>query len=407
MGSGTYEFRKWSLILRFDTGYVQAIHARFDADDPAAAKDLFLNGYTFERTGAAAAPPAGGTAIHGLLVPVPKEWMRKDDPSGAVYLVPPQIPGVLQYLLAVLPANKLQGSHWETHKATLKAMAQQAQLAGEPVPTHTAKGPGIFIKSETTGKTAAGELRTFALFTAVHDGIMEAIVGVNNLDRNVVDPVLEAITFKEPPKSEARPKIVEAYRRMNQQLYINPNGGAMIAGNLQYDRLWLWSNGVADYSTFYTEGYAASTLPSKVDLDLMNGDFGRWKEVDGKIHVLRTAGGAAEVFDRATGPAGWETMLRVDGLKLSGRWETAGDWIEFTPEGTFKVSGVLKTVAFGDVSKVRPPDKGAGSYVIRDWTIFFKFDDGTAWSTDFSILGREMKNDASILFRTRAYPKAK
>src|SRR6185503_16355470 len=97
MGSGTYEFRKWSLILRFDTGWTQAIHARFDSDDPSAAKNLFLNGYTLERTDAPAAagvaPPAAaaGAVIHGLAIPVPATWTRKDDPSGAVYLVPPQI----------------------------------------------------------------------------------------------------------------------------------------------------------------------------------------------------------------------------------------------------------------------------------------------------------------------------
>jgi hypothetical protein len=289
----------------------------------------------------------------------------------------------------------------------VKALLQQAQwTGGEPVLVHKAEGPGLFIKTEAAGRTADGQGRAFTLFTAVHDGVMEAILGVNSINRNVVDPFLEATTFKDPPKAGARPKIVEAWRRMNQRLFINPNGGAMIAGNLQYDRLLLWSNGVSDSSTFYSEGYAASTLPLKVDPDLMSGDFGRWKEVEGKIHLFRTAGGAAEVFDRASGPAGWESMLRVDGLKLSGRWE-ATDWIEFTPEGKFKVSGVLKSVAFGDVAKVRPPDKAAGGYEIRDWTIFFTFEDGTSWSTDFSILGRELKPDTALLFRTRAYPRAK
>jgi len=364
-------------------------------------------------------PPAREkTVIHGLAIPVPADWTRKDDASGAVFLVPPQIPGVLQYMLAVFPPNKLQGSPWAAHKEMVKQLLQQAQwTGGAPAFSHKPEGPGIFVKTEAAGRTAAGEGRTFTLFTAVHDGIMEAILGINNLDRAVVDPVLEATAFKEPPKSDGRPKIVEAYRRMNQRLHINPNGGAMVAGSLQYDRLWLWSNGVADFSTSYSEGYAASTLPLKVDPDLMSGDFGRWKEVEGKIQVLRTPGGAAEVFDRTSGPAGWETMLRVDGLKLSGRWEAKSppeekgapwhDWIDFTSEGTFKVSGVLKAVAFGDVAKVRPPDKASGRYEIRDWTVFFTFEDGTTWSTDFSVLGREMKPDAGILFRTRAYPKAR
>ena len=47
MGSGTYEFRKWSLILRFDTGFVQSIHVMFDMDDPSAAKKIFVSGYDF------------------------------------------------------------------------------------------------------------------------------------------------------------------------------------------------------------------------------------------------------------------------------------------------------------------------------------------------------------------------
>jgi len=47
MGSGTYEFRKWSLILRFDTGLVQSIHVAFDADDPAGAKRMRISEYDF------------------------------------------------------------------------------------------------------------------------------------------------------------------------------------------------------------------------------------------------------------------------------------------------------------------------------------------------------------------------
>jgi hypothetical protein len=47
MGSGTYEFRKWSLILRFDTGFVQSIHVMFDTDDPGTAKRIIVSGYDF------------------------------------------------------------------------------------------------------------------------------------------------------------------------------------------------------------------------------------------------------------------------------------------------------------------------------------------------------------------------
>ena len=360
--------------------------------------------------------PPKPTEIHGLSMPVPSTWTRKDE-GGVTYLVPPQIQASLPYLLAVFPPNKLQGaSHWEAHRAMVKDLLAQAQWTGQPVLASKPEGPGIFIKTEASGRTADGQGRQFTLFTAAHDGTMEAILGVNAIDRNVVDPVLQATTFKDPPKQSARPKIVEAFRRAEQKLYINPSGGAMTPGSLQYERLWLRADGVADFSTLYPEGYAASLLPMKVDATLLTGDFGSWKTVGDKIHVTRSPGGAPVVYERdGAGLRGdgktWEPMPRVDGLKLSGRWEIKSppthDWIEFTPEGRFKVEGVLKSVAVGDVNPVRPPAKGAGTYEIRDWTMIFKFDDGTSWSTDFSTLGRELGPDPSLLFRTNVYPKAK
>jgi hypothetical protein len=49
MGSGTCEFRKWSLTLRFDTGFVQSIHVMFDTDDPASAGRILVSGYDFAK----------------------------------------------------------------------------------------------------------------------------------------------------------------------------------------------------------------------------------------------------------------------------------------------------------------------------------------------------------------------
>lgn len=46
-GRGTYEIRKWSLILRFDTGFVQSINLM--TDDKPAPEKLFIGGYLFER----------------------------------------------------------------------------------------------------------------------------------------------------------------------------------------------------------------------------------------------------------------------------------------------------------------------------------------------------------------------
>ena len=48
-GKGTYEFRKWSLILRFDGGFAQALRFYGSGDGLADAKGLVLNGWDFVR----------------------------------------------------------------------------------------------------------------------------------------------------------------------------------------------------------------------------------------------------------------------------------------------------------------------------------------------------------------------
>jgi len=47
-GSGTYEFHKGSLILRFDTGFTQAIAVLVGSEDPDPTT-IVLNGLSFQR----------------------------------------------------------------------------------------------------------------------------------------------------------------------------------------------------------------------------------------------------------------------------------------------------------------------------------------------------------------------
>ncbi|MBV8879293.1 MAG: hypothetical protein JO332_04990, partial [Planctomycetaceae bacterium] len=363
-------------------------------------------------------PAPAGTVLHGLRMPLPSTWTRKDDSTGAVLLIPPQLEGVRQYLLTVLPPSKAAGSRWESHKALLKGVLAQVRWTEEPVTVHYADAPGPFIRTSIAGKVEGGGLQSIELYTALHDGVVETVVGINGIDRNVVDPVLKGTTFKDPPQSTERPKIVEAYRRLDQKLYPNLEGGALRAGSLQYERIMLRADGLADFSTSYPEGYAASPLVLKVDPGLAEGDYGTWKAVGDRVQIVRRAGLPPEVYVRdgdALSRDGkvWEPMPRVDGLKLNGRWgarsgpDRRASWIEFSADGKFSTEGALADAAVGEVERPKPPEKGSGTYEIRDWTIFFTFADGRVWSTDFSILGRDPGQVTSILFRTFALPREK
>jgi hypothetical protein len=48
-GRGTYEFRKWSLILRFEGGYAQAIAFHSSGEGLADAKSIVVGGSDFKK----------------------------------------------------------------------------------------------------------------------------------------------------------------------------------------------------------------------------------------------------------------------------------------------------------------------------------------------------------------------
>ncbi len=431
MGSGTYELRKWSLILRFDTGFVQSIHFELDSGGPAQVRRVLINGYPFEREGAPAATPlsdpgttpaststpaapSGGTVVQGLVIPLPPDWIRKDDPTGSVYLFPPQAQNSAGYFLLVLPSNRFEGTHWSAHKAVLKMGLGWSQIAEGAGIIHYPDGPGPFIRSDAVGKLPSGELRELQLFSAVHDGVLEAILTMNHVDINVVYPILMRTVFKDPPRPQALPRVVEAYRHVDRKSFINPNGAALLPGGIHYERIWLRADGTADFTAWYPEGYAASPSALKLDPGLEDGHSGSWKAVGNKIHIVRNSAFPVEVYDREngairSGAKTWESMPRVDGLKLSGRWAAKSapgaivapfhHWIDFTAEGRFKSEGLLSYVSALDLEGPKPPEKCDGTYEIRDWTIFCQLSSGGSWSTDISTIGRDPKDLSSILLR--------
>ena len=415
LGAGTYEFRKWSLILRFDTGFVQSIHVMFDTDDPAKAKRIIISGTDFALPGTVV---PSGIVIAGLRIPVPADWLRKDEPTGHVYLFPPQAKNPNGSMLMISPTQKLQGTHWESHKAILKMAMAWAQIKEDGATVaHIPQGPGPFIYSTATGKIPSGEFRGIQLYTAPHDGLIESITMVNvyKPDLMAIWPFLEKTTFKDPPK-EDRPRIVEVYRKVVRKMFTNPGAAELATGGMQYERLWLRADGTADFASWYKEGYAASPEAPKIDGGLLDARAGKWRAAGDKIEILRDANTPPTVYERGDGTLGeWELMPRVDGLKLSGRYSkkslaAAGvqqfyHWIDFKPDGTFATDGVLWFVGGDDSDWPRFPNKLSGTYEIRDWTIFFTFEDGRTWSTDFSTIRKDPKDLSGILLRTKTFLK--
>ena len=363
-------------------------------------------------------------AIHGLDIPVPAGWTHKDDPGGAVVLRPPPPRNAPLdepvCMILVLPTQPMRGTFWETHRAVFDEVVKSLPLTNLVAPIHEPNSPGPFIRSSTAGDDANKRIQAVRLYSALSADGIECVLVVGQEDFATTGPMLHRTRARKPPKEAPRPKIVQAYRRLKQQADVNVNRGEYLVGAVPYERIWLRDDGVADFSAVYPEGHAASGAPPKVDRALQYGSYGSWKAVgEREVHVVRQAGKAAEVYLRENGALRlgdqvWQPMPSVDGLKLDGRWRLpvpAGQpprHIEFTAAGRFTDEGVLVDVGIFPVyawagSRVvfreRPPARGAGTYEIREFTLLVKYDDGRAWSTDFSTAGADPKDLSKLLLR--------
>lgn len=375
------------------------------------------------KTEAQGKPSAAGThQIHGLWIPVPAGWSRKDYEGGAVELQcpPPKTEKDPRwdYMFLVLPTQPLQGTHWETHRAVFDQVVKEFRLRNTVAFLHEPDAPGPFIRSSTAGDDANGAVRALRLYSALSEGGIECVVVCGQEDFATTGAMLQLSKVAKPPKDVPRPKIVGAYRRLSQQTHVDHYRGEQLITAVPYDRIWLRSDGLADFSPLYREGYAASPVAMKVEPIVQNGRYGSWKAVGEKeVHIVRRSDEPAEVYIRdggnlRIGDRIYEPMPSVDGMVLEGRWHLPGAdrkrRIEFTAAGRFKDDGLLEDVGYltvpkwagsGEVLFSRPPARGEGTYEIREFTLLLKYDDGRVWSADFSTFGPDLKDFSKLLLK--------
>jgi hypothetical protein len=127
---------------------------------------------------------------------------------------------------------------------------------------HEPDAPGPFLRSSTAGDDANGAVRPVRLYSALSEGGLECVVVFGQEDFATTGAMLHLATVRNPAKSGPRPKIVGAYRRLSQQTHVETFRGEQLIIAVPYDRIWLRSDGLADFSPIYREGYAASRIPA-------------------------------------------------------------------------------------------------------------------------------------------------
>lgn len=365
-----------------------------------------------------AKPVAAGTYA-GMNIPFPPGFTRKDDPSGWILLTPPPQLSRNNPVIWIAPTRKIEGSHWDAHRAMLKALVEQAKWAGSYADVADV-APGPFIRTLTHCTTENKQMR---LFTAVAGDQMEAIVcnpDASDELLRVLYEIFEKTTLKNlPPDGPKRPQVLEAWRRPARKQYLNANG-IITYGRVMFERIFLLDNGVADLNACYDEGMAGYASLWKYDPGCLNGAYGKYRADDKTVRVKRGPEMAEQVYVRENGSLkfgdqDWRPMPRVDGLKLSGRWANKSSpgtglqynyWVEFAEDGTFKESGALNWLSSTDTTnRAKPPGQSAGTYEIRDWTVFWKVDGKVLWSADFMTTGEDLKDLKILLLGTNAFTR--
>lgn len=416
-----YRLAAYTAKLRSAWGLVAfaAPAAAFETHLPAV--EQFIKELKSEDQGKPVA--AGPQGVHGLVIPLPEGWSRKDTPDGAVELIPaaPKTERDPQwnYIVLVLPTQPLRGTLWETQRALFDEIVKGAHLRKTVAPLHEPDAPGPFIRSSTAGDDARGTVRPVRLYSALSEGGLECVFVFGSEDYATTGAMLHQTKVRKPPREVPKTTIVGAWRRLSQQTHVEYFRGEQLIIAVPHDRIVLRSDGLADFSPIHREGIAVSRIPAKTDATLQNGRYGSWKAVGEKeVHIVRRSDKPAEVYLRdganlRLGDKVYEPMPSVDGLKLEGRWHLPGAErkrrIEFTAAGRFKDDGLLEDVGTlpvptwsgsRDVLYPQPPARGEGTYEIREFTLLLKYDDGRVWSADFSTYGPDPKDLSKLQLKT-------
>lgn len=367
-------------------------------------------------------PPPAPTEVGCLQLVLEPEWTaRADAAPGWTLLLPPRVqapgPGAV-YLRGDVP---LEATHWATHKELWGALAESSGMKPDPGWTNRETGPGPFVVTigEWRDKTS-NQLAMVRLYTA-RGASSVAVALLIGTDRGVFDPAVWGLErmLRGGKIKDAQPRLAkpqEAYHVPRGRLTYHADGST--DRQIKDERLVLRDDGVADFCHDQEEGWDAAPARWKVDRDLNEGWFGRWEAKGDKVLVQRQ--GKLEEYTREGknlrfGNEVLRPLPNLDGLRLQARFTRKSApgapipfrwFLELHADGTCALEGILWSPVV-DGNPVKVPDKGRGTYEIRNWTIYLKLEDGFAQSQDFMIHGEDPKDPQGIWMRGYLYPREK
>ncbi len=368
-------------------------------------------------------PKAVGTrtTIGALDLVVIDGWTVKEDAaSGWTSLTPPPSEFPVDTCAYIRSGFPLEGTWWASHRKAWSSICTSGGMKDEDPVLNFPDGPGDFICTVGRWRLNMQHAPYVRLYTARSGGSLVAVLYTSTSAGHwgaqtwPLERMLRSAAIKDAPARKT-PTIAEAYHCVQAKITYHADGSS--SRSIRDARIVLFENGAADFSTKVEPGYEGYPF-WKIDPDLNDGWYGGWKASGND--VLITRGGKQEKYARdganlRFGDQVWTPMPRVDGLKLKGRFarkSQPGDpiqfyeFIEFLPDGRFSMSGILWSPIV-EATPQKVPDKGAGTYEIRNWTLHLKLDDGFTQSQDFLIMEGDVKNPDAVWLRSQSYAREK
>ncbi|MEK7465910.1 MAG: hypothetical protein AAB074_00725 [Planctomycetota bacterium] len=331
----------------------------------------------------------------------PADWSRVEDKEQGTVMYAPEEAEAGSCALMKLPGEESKATPAAWARTTYDKMAEGSVSSKAADPASR----GRWAVQGGTITDAAGTKAKVAIYAVRLGKRIEAFAYLGDSSKTFkkyatdVEALLDSATWigRNEPGSPVKGIVYRHYR--STLMPASAGGGTFWRTTVVH--VTLFDDGLA--CELWPEGGIATADPNVIHENAVNDCFGEWKR-DGDTMTVQWHVGRTDVYDVEDGKlvAGRHPLVPVapvDGLRFSGRYEWMGieklSWIEFRDDGTFDGDRVLEMIPHRN-GEARP-GRGTGTYVIRDFAIELKWDQGGfARTISFDAYGDDPKKADSL-----------
>ncbi len=330
-------------------------------------------------------------------------WRRTDPAPGAAVFTRTDVPAGRICMVSVYPSDDYPGAVAPFADAVWAALTQGGKIVeSAPPATH-----GPFVEKRGRAQRPDGLEISIALFATKSGGRARAVAFFADAPELFASNLPVVRRMLVPP---ADVPIKACYMGSGLEMSFEIDGGQKQRAGMKL--LALFENGLClrlhatssgvdtTYEAYGLASIDAETLKATKETDRR---VGWWTEAANGIRIEWANGDAAETLARdgenLKGKWSWSRLPPVDGVRLEGtfaRQVVGGVWaLRLTKDGRFETDG-LGNVLTPAILGTDFPERGAGTYEVRKWTMVLRFDGG--YTATIALMPPVKLADATAIF---------